>query len=530
VTVAQDLREAALVSKAWPYEEARKLLKRYPDGPPSGEVVFETGYGPSGLPHLGTFQEVARTLMVRHALTEIVDWPSRLIAFSDDMDGMRKVPPGVPHQDMMHEHLDQPLSAVPDPFGCGHASYADHNNNMLKQFLDRFGFDYGFLAASDCYRSGRFDETLRQVLRKYDEIMGVMLPTLREERRKTYSPVLPISRVTGKVLQVPIKVVDAEAGLVSYTEPDTGATVEQSILSGGAKLQWKVDWAMRWVALGVDYEMAGKDLIDSVTQSSKIARILGARPPEGFNYELFLDENGEKISKTKGNGVTIDQWLTYAPEESLAFYIYREPRKAKQLSFGIIPKAVDEYQQFLAAYPEQAWDKRLGNPVHHVHAGKVPEARMPLSFALLLNLVGVASTDDKDLLWGFVQRYAPNVSPETHAELDALIDYALRYFRDFIAGSLRKREPVEREAAALRDLDARLERLPSHATSEDIQTEVYEVGKEAFGKENLRDWFRTLYETLLGTSQGPRMGSFIALYGIGNSRRLIADALAAREA
>ena len=526
MNVPQQLRDAALVSKAWPYEEARKLLKRYPDGPGEQAVLFETGYGPSGLPHLGTFQEVARTLMVRHALTEMTGWRSRLIAFSDDMDGMRKVPPGVPHQEMMHDHLDQPLSRVPDPYGCGHASFAAHNNNLLRQFLDRFGFDYEFAASSDCYGSGRFDEALRQVLRSYDAILDVMLPTLGEERRRTYSPVLPISPVSGKVLQVAVEVVDEEAGLVRYVEPETGERVEQSILGGGAKLQWKVDWALRWYALGVDYEMAGKDLIDSVVQSSKIVRILGARPPEGFNYELFLDENGEKISKTRGNGVTIDEWLTYAPPESLAFYIYREPRKAKQLSFGIIPKAVDEYHQFLAAYPAQEWDKRLGNPVHHVHAGRVPESRMPLSFALLLNLVAVSSTDDKDLLWGFVRRYAPDAAPGTHPELDALIGHALAYFRDFVAGSLRRRAPDARETEALRDLDARLAGMSAEASAEDIQNLVFEIGK-AHGFEPLRDWFKALYETLLGTSQGPRMGSFIALYGIENSRRLIAEAVAA---
>ncbi|HEX8366171.1 MAG TPA: lysine--tRNA ligase [Allosphingosinicella sp.] len=526
MNVPNALREAALVSKAWPYEEARKILKRYPDGPGEKAILFETGYGPSGLPHLGTFQEVARTLMVRHALSEMADWPSRLIAFSDDMDGMRKVPPGVPHQEMMHDHLDRALARVPDPYGCGHPSFAAHNNNLLRQFLDRFGFDYEFLASSDCYGSGRFDEGLRQVLRRYDSIMDVMLPTLREERRRTYSPVLPISPASGRVLQVPVEVVDAEAGLVRYADPESGETVEQSILSGGAKLQWKVDWALRWYALGVDYEMAGKDLIDSVIQSSKIVPILGGRPPEGFNYELFLDENGEKISKTRGNGVTIDEWLTYAPPESLSFYIYREPKRAKQLSFGIIPKAVDEYYQFLASYPQQEWDKRLGNPVHHVHAGEVPEARMPLSFALLLNLVAVSSTDDKDLLWGFVRRYAPDASPETHPELDALIGHALAYFRDFVAGSLRRRPPDAKEAEALRDLDERLAALPADADAEAIQYEVYEVGK-AHGFEPLRDWFKAIYETLLGTSQGPRMGGFIALYGIDNSRRLIAEALGA---
>ena len=518
------LREAASVSKAWPYEEARKLLKRYPDGPPNGEIVFETGYGPSGLPHLGTFQEVARTLMVRHALSELADWPSRLVAFSDDMDGMRKVPPGAPQQEMMLAHLDQPLTRVPDPYGCGHASFADHNNTLLLRFLDRFGFDYEFLSSTQCYASGRFDDVLRRVLRNFDSIMGVMLPTLRQERRQTYSPVLPVSRINGKVLQVPIEVVDPEAGLIRYVEPETGEKVEQSILSGGAKLQWKVDWAARWVALGIDYEMAGKDHIDGMVQSGKIARILGGRPPEGFNYELFLDEKGEKISKTKGNGVTIDEWLTYGPPESLAFYIYREPKRAKQLSFGVIPRAIDEYQQFLAAYPAQDWAKRLGNPVHHIHAGAVPEARMPLTFGLLLNLVAVASSDDKTLLWAFVKRYAPDVSLETHPELDALIGYAAAYFRDFVKDTLHRRAPDEKEAAALRDLDAQLAGLAEDTPADDIQNLVFEIGK-AHGFENLRDWFKALYETLLGTSQGPRMGSFIALFGVENSRRLITEAL-----
>ena len=528
---ADSLRAAALVSKAWPYEEARKLLKRYPDGPPSGEILFETGYGPSGLPHLGTFQEVARTQMVRHALSEMVDWPSRLIAFSDDMDGMRKVPPGVPHQDMMHEHLDQPLSRVPDPFGCGHDSYAAHNNNLLRQFLDRFGFDYEFLSAADCYASGRFDEVLRRVLSRFGDILEVMLPTLREERRQTYSPVLPISPSTGKVLQVPVTVVDAEAGVVRFADPDFGE-VEQSILSGGAKLQWKVDWAARWVALGVDYEMSGKDLIDSVVHGSKIARILGGRPPEGFNYELFLDENGEKISKTKGNGVTIDEWLTYAPRESLSFYIYREPRKAKQLSFGIIPRAVDEYWQFRSRYPEQPVEQQLGNPVHHVHSGPPPSPyALPVTFGLLLNLVGVLGADaDEAAVTGYLSRYVSD-GREVGPELAELIRHALAYHRDFIAPALVRRAPTKEEADALKKLDDGLALIRADADegepAETIQTLVYEVGKEFYGKERLRDWFQALYETLLGSSQGPRMGSFIALYGVDNSRRLIAEALAA---
>jgi lysyl-tRNA synthetase class 1 len=520
------LRDAAMNSKAWPYEEARKLLKRYPDGKPDGSpILFETGYGPSGLPHLGTFQEVARTEMVRHAFTELSDYPTKLIAFSDDMDGMRKVAENLPQQELLAQHLNQPLSRIPDPFGDCHSSFAAHNNAMLRAFLDRFGFDYEFVAASDCYREGRFDPTLATVLERYDKIMDVMLPTLGEERQATYSPVLPISPLTGDVLQVPVRVTDPARGMIEFVDPADSSRVEQSVFGGKAKLQWKVDWALRWVALGVDYEMAGKDLIESVTQSSKIARILGARPPEGFNYEMFLDESGQKISKTKGNGLSIEEWLAYAPEESLSFYIYRDPKKAKQLSFGIIPKAVDEYHRFLTSYPEQPIEQQLGNPVHHVHKGSPPPSRLPISFALLLNLVAVSSTDDKDLLWGFVRRYAPEASPETHPELDALIGHALAYFRDFVADTLVRRAPDSRESAALEELDAALAAMPQDADAETIQTAVFKIGK-AHGFDPLRDWFKALYETLLGTSQGPRMGSFTALYGIANVRKLIAEALA----
>jgi lysyl-tRNA synthetase class 1 len=423
--------------------------------------------------------------MVRHAFAELSDYPTKLIAFSDDMDGMRKVAENLPNRDMLAEHLDEPLCRVPNPFDTEHESFAAHNNAILREFLDRFGFDYEFMASSDCYSSGRFDETLRLVLARYGKIMDV-------------------------------RVVD----------PATDEAIEHCIFGGQAKLQWKVDWALRWTALGVDYEMAGKDLIDSVTQSSKITRVLGAKPPEGFNYELFLDENGQKISKTKGNGVTIDEWLTYAPEESLSFYIYRDPKKAKQLSFGIIPKAVDEYQRFLDAYPAQEIKERLGNPVHHVHGGNPPQTDMPISFALLLNLVSVAHTDDKDLLWAFVQRYAPEATPESHPGLDALIGHALAYFRDFVADTLERRAPDEREAAALRDLDEALAAMPEDADGDTIQNAVFEVGKR-HEFDPLRDWFKALYETLLGSSQGPRMGSFTALYGIENVRKLIAEARAA---
>ncbi|MCW3797994.1 lysine--tRNA ligase [Sphingomonas sp. BN140010] len=522
------LRTAAATSKTWVFEEARKLLKRWPEGKPGGEpIVFETGYGPSGLPHIGTFTEVLRTTWVRRAYETLTGGtvPTKLIAFSDDMDGLRKVPDNVPNAAMLSQHLGRPLTAVPDPFGQ-YESFAHHNNAMLRRFLDRFGFDYEFLSASDCYRSGRFDATLREVLRRYDDIMAVMLPTLREERRQTYSPVLPLSPTTGKVLQVPVRVVDAGTGTITFTDED-GREVTQSALGGMAKLQWKVDWAMRWVALGVDYEMAGKDLIDSTIQSGKIARVLGGRPPEGFNYEMFLDERGEKISKSKGNGLGLDDWLKYGSERSLEFYLFREPKKAKSLHLGLIPRAVDEYWQFREKWPEQPVEQRLGNPAHHIHNGAVPEPySLPLTFGLLLNLTSLPGVQDKETAWRFVRRYAPETAPETHQELDELIGLAVNYARDFVVPDLQRRAPQGHEIEALKELDVHLAELPEDATAEAIQNEVFEIGKR-FPFESLRHWFQALYETLLGSAQGPRMGSFIALYGIANSRRLIAEALAA---
>jgi lysyl-tRNA synthetase class 1 len=423
---------------------------------------------------------------------------------------------------MLAKYLGHPLTKVPDPFG-EYESFADHNNAMLRRFLDRFEFDYDFASSTEYYSSGRFDETILMVLRKWDEILGVMLPTLGEERRQTYSPVLPLSPTSGKVLQVPVRVIDADAGTIAFVDED-GARVEQSALGGRSKLQWKVDWALRWVALSVDYEMSGKDLIDSTIQSGKIARILGGRPPEGFNYEMFLDEKGEKISKSKGNGLSLEEWLTYGNEESLAFFAYREPRKAKSLHIGVIPRAVDEYYQFRGNYPDQPVEQQLGNPVHHIHGGSVPTKMLPLTYGLLLNLASLPGVRDTETAWRFVQRYAPETSPETHPELDKLIRLAVNYARDFVAPTLHRRAPEGHEVGALRDLDAELANIAPNSTSDEIQHIVFEVGKR-HPFESLRHWFQSLYETLLGSSQGPRMGSFIALYGVENSRRLIAEAL-----
>ncbi len=538
----QDLISAARVSKSWPFQEAQRLLKRYPEGtkPDGSPVLFETGYGPSGLPHIGTFQEVLRTTLVRRAFEGMIgarpeDGKTRLVAFSDDMDGLRKVPDNIDRKDVLEANLHKPLSRIPSPFSNEHDSYAAHNHAMLREFLDRFGFDYEFVASSDMYNSGAFDDALRQVLRKNGAILDIMLPTLRAERAATYSPILPISPVTGRVLQVPVEVADAEAGTVRFTDED-GTPVEQSALGGMAKLQWKVDWAMRWYALGVDYEMYGKDLTDSGIQSGKIVQVLGGRKPEGLVYELFLDEKGEKISKSKGNGLTIEEWLTYGSEESLGFYIFPNPKSAKQLHAGVIPRAVDDYWQFRASIPTQELDKKLGNPAWNLlranggwQSDDAPGEgdQLPVTYGLLLNLVGVLGAEaTREQVWSYLGNYIDDPDPAKHPELDVLVGTALAYNRDFVASSLHKRKPASNEREALRALDCALSIMPPTTPAEDIQTIIYELGKRPeFGFENLRDWFKALYQTLLGSEQGPRMGSFIALYGIENSRRLIEEAL-----
>jgi lysyl-tRNA synthetase class 1 len=523
--------DIALASNAWPFQEAQKLVERLRAGqaaaaaPAKGFVLFETGYGPSGLPHIGTFGEVARTSMVRRAFAELSGLPTRLYAFSDDMDGLRKVPDNVPNQDLLRRHLGQPLTRVPDPFGCC-ASFGEHNNARLRAFLDAFGFDYDFQSATEWYKSGRFDTTLLQVLAHYDEIMAIMLPSLRAERQATYSAFLPICPRSGRVLQVPVVAHDAAAGTITYE--DDGRRVEVPVTGGHCKLQWKVDWAMRWAALGVDYEMSGKDLIDSVRLSGQICRALGAAPPEGFTYELFLDEKGEKISKSRGNGLTIEEWLTYASPESLSLFMYQRPRQAKRLYFDVIPRTVDDYLAFLAKYREEDQAKRHANPVWHVHGGAPPAEEMPISFAMLLNLASVCHAEESAVLWGFIARYVPGATPANHPLLDRLVGYALAYFRDFVKPAKRYRAPSETERAALADLLAMLEGLAPGAGPEAIQTEVYEIGKR-HGFANLRDWFKALYEILLGQEQGPRMGSFIALYGPAETAALVRRALAGED-
>jgi lysyl-tRNA synthetase class 1 len=541
-----DLREAAMSTKAWPFEEARRILKRYEKKPPEkGYVLFETGYGPSGLPHIGTFGEVARTTMIRRAFELISDIPTRLICFSDDLDGMRKVPGNLPNQEMLQEHLQKPLTSVPDPFGT-HDSFGEHNNAMLRRFLDTFGFEYEFYSATEFYKSGQFDEVLKRAVDKYDDIMAIMLKSLREERRQTYSIFLPIHPETGRVLYVPMKKVCAETYTVTFDDED-GKEWTLPVTGGNVKLQWKPDFGARWAALGVDFEMYGKDHSTNTPIYDGICRALGQRAPEHFTYELFLDDQGQKISKSSGNGIAIDDWLKYASTESLSYFMYQKPKTAKRLYFDVIPKAMDEYHQQLRAFETQDAKQRVNNPVWHIHRGQPPVSNMVVPFSMLLNLASVASAHDKATLWGFIQRYAPEASPETHPDLDAAAGYAVKYYEDFVEPQKVFRAPSDQERAAMQDLAAAFgdgetalaliakkneivgseDALPEvdFASGEFLQSIVFAAGK-VHGFENLRDWFKALYEVLLGASQGPRFGSFAALYGVQETIALIEKGLA----
>ena len=532
MTIDPALRAAALESKAWPFEEARKVIARAKKLGKT-EVIFETGYGPSGLPHIGTFGEVARTTMVRHAFHTMCDIPTRLLCFSDDMDGMRKIPDNVPDKSFLEPHLHKPLTSVPNPFGGDFESFGHHNNTMLRRFLDTFGFAYEFASATDYYKSGKFDHMLLHALEKFDAIMAVMLPTLGPERQATYSPFLPISPTTGRVLYVPMKSVDAKAGTITFLDED-GTETTLPVTGGKVKLQWKPDFGMRWAAMGIDFEMFGKDHQTNAVVYDAICNLLGGVAPEHYVYELFLDDKGQKISKSKGNGLTIDEWLTYAATDSLSLYMFSKPREAKRLYFDVIPRAVDDYAAFLSAYQRQELKDQLMNPVWHIHAGNPPlPEKDAVSFSLLLNLVAVANTEDKSVLWAFLKRYAPTLSAETHPRLDAMVGFAIRYFIDFVKPNKKYRAATADEVVALQALSDAFSTLAEGASPEDIQQKVYDIGRRDPYTTTQKDgsvgvaqsWFNMLYQVLLGEEKGPRFGSFTALYGLSNTRKLIADAL-----
>ncbi len=527
--------DIAIKNRSWAFEEAKAVVKRLRaigrgqvQTPEKGYVLFETGYGPSGLPHIGTFGEVCRTTMVMRAFQRLQpDIPTKLICFSDDLDGFRKVPTNVPQQEMLAEYLGKPLTRVPNPFDSEYESFGHHNNAQLRAFLDQFGFDYDFISSTDdCYTTGKFDETLLLMLKHHEDIKGAVLPILGEERAATYSPFLPISPSTGNVLQVPILETNAENGTITYEDED-GTRVTQEVTGGKVKAQWRADWALRWHALDVDYEMSGKDLKSSADIAKNILKILGRPNPAGFHYELFLDENGEKISKSKGNGLSMEEWLTYAPHESLAYYMFQRPTSAKKLYFDIIPKAVDEYITFVEKLPEQEPAKQLDNPAWFIHDGKIPNSQhSPISFGLLLNLVNAANTDDAETLWGFINQYAPEATPDNAPFLDRLVGYAIQYYKDFVLPEKSYRAADEREQKALAALADKLEALDTGLEAEDYMTAVFDAGKEnGYDKSELRDWFQALYQVLLGQDQGPRFGSFIALYGPKETVSLIRNAL-----
>ncbi|MAR79105.1 MAG: lysine--tRNA ligase [Rhodospirillaceae bacterium] len=512
-------------SNAWPFQEALRILKKYEQNTSQKKdyVLFETGYGPSGLPHIGTFGEVARTTMVRNAFSKISDVPTKLIAFSDDLDGLRKLPENIPNKKLIQDYIGKPLTSIPDPYET-HKSFGDHNNAKLCDFLDVFGFEYEFKSSTDCYFSGKFDKTLLDILKNYDEIINIILPTLGEERRKTYSPFLPICPDTGVVLQVPVIERNLDTGTIVYQRED-GKQIETRVTGGSCKLQWKVDWAMRWKSLGVDYEMSGKDLIESVKLSNKICKVLKGEVPLSYTYELFLDEKGEKISKSRGNGITIDEWLTYASQESLSLFMYQSPKKAKRLYFDVIPKAVNEYITFLEKFNKETdLNKKYDNPVWHIHSGTPPSENIPISFGILLNLASVCNTEDVNIIAGFVEKYISKNQKSFPQELVKLIQFSTYYYRDFVKPHKKYRMPNDMEREALISLREELSGNPLYVSPEDIQTKVYEVGKNS-GFENLREWFQAQYEVLFGQSEGPRIGSFIHLYGAEKYSDLIYKAL-----
>ena len=510
-------------TNAWPFIEAKKILReRKKSIEKKNKIILQTGYGPSGLPHIGTFGEVVRTSMVVNALNYLTDIPKEIITFSDDMDGLRKVPDNVPDKNLLNQNLHKPLTSIPDPFKK-YKSFGDHNNEMLKKFLDRFGFKYNFKSSTNLYSSGFFNSSLQKILENYQEIMSIILPTLGKERQKTYSPFLPICPESGIVLEIPVLEIFKEKSKILFD--NNGKKLEVSILDGKCKLQWKVDWAMRWYALDVDFEMYGKDLIESAILSSKIIKLLGKNNPSGFAYELFLDEKGEKISKSKGNGITIEQWLEYASPESLSLFMYQNPKRAKKLYKEIVPKAVDEYLDFIQKSKSQNELQILLNPAWHVHNGKIPKEDLIMSFSMLLNLVEASNADSKELLWKFVKKYKKNITENEFPIFDNLIEYAIKYFNEVIKLKKNYKKPNENEKKALQALISTLDECNDDMSPEDIQTLIYSTGKDNGYKEKLREWFKLIYEVVFGDENGPRLGFFISFFGVKETKQLIKDKL-----
>ncbi|MDA9573396.1 lysine--tRNA ligase [Rickettsiales bacterium] len=516
-------QELFLKSKSWPFEEAKKIYNKIQKTTPKkGYVLFETGYGPSGLPHIGTFGEVVRTSYVMNAFNKIApNIKTKMICVSDDIDALRKVPDNIPNQELIKANLGKPLTSVPDPFNT-HQSFGQHMNSRLISFLDSFGFKYEFISATDKYKSGAYNDTMLQVMAKYQELMDLMLPTLGPERQKTYSPFMPIDKESGIVIDKGVKSINKEKASVTYYDLNNQEK-EISILDGNCKLQWKIDFGARWYSFNVDYEIYGKDHAPNEPIYRKICQILGGKPPINFTYEMFLSNEGEKISKSKGNGIAIEDWLKYAPQESMSLFMYQKPKTAKRLYFDVIPKAMDEYITYSNSYNQLDEVKKLENPLFHIHNGNVNNIDFNISYSLILNLASVCNPENDDILWGFISKYQKDLHKESSPLLTKMINNAINYYNDFIKSNKKYRTPNNKEKLALQDLANEIKKADNNIINDasQIQTMIFSIGKKHGYEKNMREWFLTLYQILLGQDQGPRMGSFIALYGQDNFLQLI---------
>lgn len=536
--------------KAWPFQEAQKLVEKINREEAAGNrkhdyVLFETGYGPSGLPHIGTFAEVARTTWVRHAFEELSDRPTRLFAFSDDMDGLRSVPDNIPNKKMLQGHLGKPLCEIPDPFE-EEESFSGYMNAKLRSFLDQFGFDYEFKSSKDQYRGGVFNDGLVQILENYEGVRDIILPTLGQKKgdgadRSNWSPFMPVCTNCGKVYTTSVAEVHPADGEITFRcdqpfRDKNGNEIESCghseripVTDGRVKVGWKVDWALRWYVFGVDYEMYGKDLIESAELSSKLVRLIGGEPPAGFFYEMFLDENGQKISKSKGNGLEIEEWLEYGPIESLSWFILQNPTKARKLHFDVIPRSVDDYLDDRAKLGNSEGDELYENSAWFIHhdqlvEGNTVDYEAGVSYSMLLNLVSVLNTDDKEIVWNYVRRYEPDADKNPEI-MDDMIDRALAYYREFVAPTKVYELPSDEMMPAVNALMEFLEGYEGD-DAEEIQSATYSAGKDSGVK--LGKWFATMYKLLLGQDRGPRLGTFIKLYGVDETLELLREKLAER--
>jgi lysyl-tRNA synthetase class 1 len=505
-------------AELWPREEARRLAERVAAYEPERPVIFQSGFGPSGLPHLGTMAEILRPSFVRKAFHLIEPArPSRLIVFIDDLDGLRKVPENVPNRESVEQYLGMPVAKIPDPFGCC-ASFADHMVGLLGGFLAPVEVEYELMRAAEMYSSGRFDEGLKLILEKHEEIIAIIAPTLREENRAGWSPFMPICPKCGQVVERAVTAYHAERASVEFTceksaggRPGCGFSGEQSVLGGMAKVQWKVDWALRWYVLKVDYELYGKDLTDSARLSGQILRVMGGRPPLGFPFEMFLDEEGRKVSKSVGRGVTVEQWTRYAPIEVLKFFLLLNPRRARKLFLEAIPQYVDEYLDAVREYAAASEEQRRESMLEFVIQSTTPRRfNSALSFGLMMNLVAALGSSDSDFIWKYLVRYDASIGgePDTEAMGRRLMQCALNFYRDFIEPTKKLYTPSDAERAQLKTLDAYL-RENQDASAEDIEKKIYDLGRENYEKPG--KIFPLLYRSILGQERGPRLGAFIRL-------------------